>query len=838
METTATQIGPYTLLSEIARGGTGVVYLAARTADFNKRVALKILKRGMDTSAVLERFHRERQILARLENPRIARLLDGGATPGGLPFLVMECVDGQPITAFCGANHLSIEGRLRLFLDVCEGVLYAHRSLVIHRDLKPGNILVTKDGQVKLLDFGIAKLLDPEAAASLSSTIAGLAPFTPEYASPEQVQGRTATILTDVYSLGAVLYELLTGQSPHQFSSRSAAEIERVICEKEPKPPSLIATGTEIPRDLEAIVLTALQKDPVHRYASVEQFAADVRCFLAGQPVAAHSGSRLYRLRKFLLRHRGAVLAVATALAGVLAGTVLAVRHTHLARRNAAIAEQRFNQVRKLASTMLFDHDARIRTLPGATKAREAIVQSAQQYLDSLAAEAANDTTLRLELAEAYQRLGAVQGLPGSANLGRPEDAIRSFAKAQALLDPLPLEDPKVLRLAINNLRVVSIYERSGKEDEVRKLRLKRLELAERLYNIDRNQNDAWYGLIFALQGVAVANIDAGHPQEALPTLRRALALCEEWRRNNPSTRSDSALAVLYSAIARAMRALGDVRQAIAYGQKELEIRELTLRRQPTHAPYWRNAFHAHWFLGTDFAHPVSLSLGAISQAANHCNQAIAWARKSHDADPANEQAKIDLAFAHRCLGAVHLLHDPARAIPEYRQSLAITQPLLLSRPESIRYLDDAANSWWGLASALRLSRRFADAEEPYLITLRMFEKVRSVSKGQSYLEQLAYTHAEYAMLRHHRNDSTAASTHIEQAIQLARSAVRDYPSLQSQVDLARILEMRSQLLPHARCDSLRESASIWHSLAGSIYPQASKETARVEKALASCPPR
>ena len=308
-------IGPYRVLRELGRGGMGAVYLAARDdGEFKQQVALKVIKRGMDTEAVRRRFLTERQILADLKHPHIAQLLDGGTTRDGLPYFVMEYVEGEPIDRYCDARQLGLNERLRLFLQVCATVQYAHGKLVVHRDLKPDNILVTtpddtETGAPKLLDFGIAKLLTPDTNGA-NSVLQGERPMTPAYASPEQARGEHIGTASDVYALGVVLYELLTGQRPYQLTDLSEAEIKRVICEHEPARPSAVASDgkrrRELAGDLDNIVLKALRKEASERYSSVEQLAADISRYLAEQPVMARPATMRYRAGKFMRRHRAA----------------------------------------------------------------------------------------------------------------------------------------------------------------------------------------------------------------------------------------------------------------------------------------------------------------------------------------------------------------------------------------------------------------------------------------------------------------------------------------------------------------------------------------------------
>jgi serine/threonine-protein kinase len=328
-----TRLGPYRVVRELAHGGMGAVYLGERVdGQFEQSVALKIVRYGMDTDEVRRRFLAERQILARLNHPNIAKLLDGGLTAEGRPWFAMEYIAGEPLTVYGDTRSLPVTRRLDLFTDVCEAVRYAHQNLIVHRDLKPSNILVTADGMVKLLDFGIAKLLEGEptgrpedGTVEAPATRTELRVLTPEYAAPEQVRGEPVTTATDVYALGAVLYELLTGRRVHQFDRYTPAEVERVICGTKPQPPSAVMTGADrLPRllrgDLDTIVLHALQKEPGRRYPSVEALLEDLRRSQGGLPITARPDSIGYRTGKFFRRHRAGVVSGATLLLALLGG--------------------------------------------------------------------------------------------------------------------------------------------------------------------------------------------------------------------------------------------------------------------------------------------------------------------------------------------------------------------------------------------------------------------------------------------------------------------------------------------------------------------------------------
>ncbi|HEY7504284.1 MAG TPA: protein kinase [Gemmatimonadales bacterium] len=433
-------VGPYRVNREIGRGGMGAVYLAERAdGQYRHRVALKVIKRGMDTEQVLARFRAERQILASLDHPNIARLLDGGSTEQGVPFFAMEYIEGEPIDAWCTGRELSVEDRLRLFLQVCGAVTYAHQNLVVHRDIKPLNILVTADGTPKLLDFGIAKVLH-EGADEMTSTVTGMRLLTPEYASPEQVEGRHATTVSDVYALGVVLYELLTGRSPYRTRSRAPLDLVEAVRTTDPERPSAVG-GTEKLRrrlrgDLDTILLTALRKEPSRRYQSVEQFAGDLRRHLEGLPVRARPDTFRYRAGKFIRRNRVPVAAAALLALALLGGTAATAYQAQQARVAQAVAERRFADVRKLANSLLFDYHDAIRNLRGARPVRERMVRDALGYLDVLAGESREDPSLQRELAGAYQRIGDLQGGEPSS-LGDTEGAVRSYTKALGILETL-----------------------------------------------------------------------------------------------------------------------------------------------------------------------------------------------------------------------------------------------------------------------------------------------------------------------------------------------------------------------------------------------------------------
>jgi tetratricopeptide (TPR) repeat protein len=477
-----TQIGPYSIERQLGMGGMGVVYLAVRSdGAFQRQAAIKILRHDRIAGHFLTRFRQERRILAQLNHPHIASILDAGETPGGDPYFVMEYVEGVPITEFATTHALSTERRLDLFLQVCDAIQYAHRNLTVHRDLKPGNVLVTEAAAVKLLDFGIAKLLEeqPEAAGDMPRSAVIL---TPDYSSPEQIRKEPITTGTDVFSLGILLYELLTGAHPFRRKGRLPHEVMGAICEDDP--PAL-----NLDKDLQAIILTSLRKDPAWRYPSVEQLAEDIRRYRSGLPILARGNRRWYRLGKFVRRQRLPLAAAALLLLSLTAGIVATGYQARRADREREVAqseraraetersaaqrqreaavqaqqvaveqrrvaelrtreaeterrkeEQRYREVRSLASSLLFDLYDGVRDLAGSATARRLIVAKAQHQLEMLAADRGHDIALTRDLAASYERMGELQMVSRRPNKADAAAALDSYRRAVDLRQKISRE--------------------------------------------------------------------------------------------------------------------------------------------------------------------------------------------------------------------------------------------------------------------------------------------------------------------------------------------------------------------------------------------------------------
>ncbi len=456
-------VSHYRILSHLGHGGMGSVWLAERNdGRFERRVAIKFLNIAVNNPISLERFKREGAILGRLAHPHIAELIDAGVTPEGEPFLVLEHVQGKHIDEYGDEHRLDIDSRINLFLDVLSAVGQSHSTLIVHRDIKPANVLVRDDGQVKLLDFGIAKLLsdsdDPASPTLL--TLEGDKALTPRFAAPEQIMSGSITTATDVYALGVLLYLLLSGRYSTGTGPHSPSDLVNVIVHTETPRMSLAiaSAGTEaattaaetrattpdglqrqLRGDLDTIVGKALKKDPAERYSSVAAFADDLRRHLRHEPISARPDTITYRIGKFVRRNRAGVAVAAVTLFLVIASLSAGL---YVANRQRAIAQKRFLEARQLANKFI-DLDEKIRGLPGSTKVRHQIVSDTLQYLTALGQEASGDKDLSLEIAQAYVQTAHVQGDPTSPNLGLFSDAETSLKNAERFIEPVLAKDPQ-----------------------------------------------------------------------------------------------------------------------------------------------------------------------------------------------------------------------------------------------------------------------------------------------------------------------------------------------------------------------------------------------------------
>ncbi len=663
-------LGDYRILSLLGQGGMGEVYLADDT-HFGRQVAIKLIKQGFGTKEFVRHFRQEERILAALNHPNIARLYGGAVTQKGLPYFVMEYVEGIPLEAYSAEHVLSPRERLGLFRKVCAAVSYAHQNLVIHRDLKPANIRVTAEGVPKLLDFGIARLLDPETAETDNRTVAIARAMTPNYASPEQRRGDRMTTASDVYSLGVVLYELLTGKKP---GVRKDGE------------PELQKLGD----DLDNIVGKALRTEPERRYSSVGQFSEDIRRYMEGLPVIARKDTFAYRTSKFVGRHKIG-LAVTAAVALLLIGaTIVATWEAHRANEERILAERHFAQVRGLANSLMFEIHDSVKDLAGSTPTRRLIVSRALEYLDSLAHDAGGNSALQRELATAYEKIGDIQGNPYSANIGDTDGALTSYRKALQIRENFPpaaITTDTQMELGRTYRALGDIMDQKGNIGQMIRDYRRSLQIFSRLAESQPRNAAIQDELARAYETLAdglgrTANADA----ELLMDYKKSLAICQELlRQDNSNAKRKRAVAINLMKIGGA----SDPHQpeAIASLRKGVTVLESLAAADPNNGRARREVGWGYKQLGT-----TQVAGEDYSGAVESLQKSLAIRESFAAADPQNAQAKFDLASGHVDLAeALTAIGDPLPAVGHAREAITIVTALLSADPTNAIYSRDLA---------------------------------------------------------------------------------------------------------------------------------------------------
>jgi serine/threonine protein kinase len=677
------KIGAYRLISRIGQGGMGSVWLAERSdGRFERKVAIKFLRFSLANDGGADRFKREGRILGQLAHPHIAELIDAGVTASGDPYLVIENVDGECIDDYCDHHKLEVEARIKLFLDVLEAVAHAHANLVVHRDLKPSNVLVTNDGKVKLLDFGIAKLLGDETNAATAMTDEGSGALTPLFAAPEQVTAGTITTATDVYAAGLLLYILLTGQHPAGPEPQSPAELVKAIVETEaPRASEATAsaenrnlaerrdtTSEKLSRqlrgDLDTILAKALKKAPAERYSSATALADDLRRYLKHETINARPDTIAYRARKFVRRNRTSVALTTIAITLVIGSLSTGLL---IANRQRRAAEQRFDQVRQLANKFIA-LDNNIRGLPGSTKVRMQIVSDSLQYLTSLGGDVHGDKDLALEIAFAYIKVAHVQGDPTSPNLGQFAEAEASLDKAESFVDSVLKVDPSNRRglfhaATIAHDRMILADEQNRKE-EMLSWAAKASERVERFMNLGNVEPKDVYSMAYFEQNVAYSYDDARHFADALRASQRALEIAE------PAETAHRLRGSTLGALVIARWQTGDLEGALQTAQQAVELQEV--QAATGHASLRINLANALYtegmILGKQDAEP---SLGRSRDALATFEKGMNIGEELAKIDPIDYLSRRSVATIGLEVGNILRHSDPAQALAVYDHALA-----------------------------------------------------------------------------------------------------------------------------------------------------------------------
>jgi eukaryotic-like serine/threonine-protein kinase len=792
-------IDDYLILKKIGEGGMGTVFLAEQqTENFRKKVALKLIKRGMDTSAVLKRFLMERQILAQLDHPNIARLVDGGSTADGLPYFVMEYAEGENIREFCRDHQFDTNERLALFLKVSQAISYAHQQLIVHRDIKPSNIMVTAAGEPKLLDFGVAKLLAPDwSAAETDATVTNFRLMTPEYASPEQLRGKITTTATDVYSLGIVLYELLTGTRPYDFKGKNPLQISEEILTKEPvkpsaaiwdcgfriadsktrsatapnneqrttnhepirSPKSAIPNPKSLRGDLDNIILKAIRKEAGERYRSVEEFGDDINRYLTGLPVRATADSTAYRFRKFIGRNK-----IGTAIAAViLLLSFLSVWQAIRATRAQAHADERFKQVRKLANAVLFDYQDGIQRLPGATAVREKMVNDGAEYLDNLAAENSSDPELRTELAKAYDRLGDVKGNFFTPSLGNSAAAKEFYAKALAIREKLCANFP----------------------------------------------NDWTYAEQLAVSYDKLADLEFGHGNqtEAVEYYRKAVSARENILRNGVrNTDLSYRLMKGYRNLAVRGRTPDNTDESLALCQKAIAMIENLLAEAPANVEYQES--RADFIEG--LAAILETNRTRRSEALEVYRKVIEIRRAQSAEHPNNSVIRQKFGMSYSYLGdTFYELKNLPESIENYRKSLEILDPLALQDPLNEQLKQDQAAVRGSLAFALADTGGTTESLAAFDVVLRALENKYATDQNDS-TTHFRIAMAKEGIARTYENFAKAPGAGRSEQIAALEKARRQY---EQSLEIYKIYQNKTDVFPAANVDVDEAVAAVTKGL-------------------------
>jgi len=640
--------GQYRIIGHAGEGGMGVVWAAVRDdGQFERRVAVKFLHGIAPNSLSLDRFLKERDILARLDHPNIARLVDAGLATGftgGQPYLVLDWVEGKSIDQYVKDSGASIHETLRLFRQVCAAVDYAHRQLVVHRDVKPSNVLVTGNSEVKLLDFGVAKILDAGLSDAQTSTM--FRAMTPDYSSPEQVRGEPASTSDDVYSLGVLLYELLARERPYHFSTKTLNEIVAGASWRTPSKPSSKREG--LSAELDAIVLKAMHPDRDVRYGSVRELAADIDNYLEGRPVRARPASAWYTARKFIRRNKRITIVAAALVLSVLAGATAFLLQARIVERERALAQSRFSEARRLIDTVIFDIQPKMERLPGATALRVTLLNGTLHYLEELGKNSGNDPAFLRDLIGSYTELARVQGNLAGASVGDKMSAQRSLDSAAKLLRRLleiDRDGPDSLRAAVRvYMENAQQLMQSGNTSEASRYAALGVTAAEQL---DHQRPTAE-----TKRTLANALFTAAGASNSIETYRRSLGLYESLLQQTPG---DAALlrdcALVHKSIASIYVDQGK-REAMDETRMALDLDTQTLTLDPTDPRAQLDRAIDLSLMANNFA-----DAGNMGNAISYMSQSLEVRQKIFDANPDDVRSLDRLAWAVSTL-AVYRSHQ------------------------------------------------------------------------------------------------------------------------------------------------------------------------------------
>ena len=754
-------IGPYTILGEIGRGGTGVVFRAVRQeADTRIEVALKILGKDFLSGAQRRMFQRELRMLTRLDHPNIARLIDWGTIPGGLLYLVIEFVDGLNLTTYCAQNHLGLAERLAVFQQICAAVEHAHRNLVVHRDLKPSNILVAEGTRIKLLDFGIATELD----YSGDPTTLMQRWLTPAYASPEQLEGKPVSVATDVYSLGVVLYELLTGCLPHSKSPNKTPRAGRRDDFVAPSGKVGLANiaSREIAGDLDSIVLKAIRIAPEERYPSVGQFSADIQRHIQGRPVLARRPSPLYVAGRFLRRNRLQVAAAALAILALMATAAIAVWKWRDANRNLEEAQRDYRELRAFAQAVISNVDAK--TVASPTEAERRMSETVARYLAQLSANRQNDEELQLQIAAAYLQLGSAEGADTFPNQGNTDAALANFQNGyrisldrwrvsasrnsgvrllQACQDIAPLlpdPAPAAAFLSEGLDATLGLLSRYPKDTEVLKT----------------------FANAFGVRAQRVRS--AGDLSGAMSDFRRAIEFAKAVLALDPSNSEAMTLQEGYTGeLGTTLRMTGRLEEALTIQMAAREMAVRAFRMRPANHTRRQAAFKLLSRCET------LRDLKRYPEALRDAQAALAELRAIASQDNANEQAKADLSLAFVRMGDIAFSEGRIQdALANHRQAMYLRQNLFHRHSSNIQAALNYQAAVTRCAEVLLEGQQVGAARDLFTSAIDVGERLHSQTPSNVYaIADLARAYSGEALCARRVGNGATARALLSKSVKL-----------------------------------------------------------------------
>jgi eukaryotic-like serine/threonine-protein kinase len=835
------QIGAYTIHRELGFGGMGAVYLAERSdGKFEQKVALKFLKRELNTAALRRRFKQEREILGSLEHPNIARLIDAGTTDDKIPYFAMEYVEGLPIDDYCRKNNLNLNQRLDLFRIVCSAVDFAHRNLIVHRDLKPSNVLVSENGTPKLLDFGISKILSEEFDQVNSATVTKLGVMTPSYASPEQLQSKSVTTATDIYSLGVILYELLSGHRPFEAKEGDVKQIYQAVLENEPPFPSamietfsknlkeITEAKTELKEeenndsttkfnkfdretrqnrlnytipadanlnsqslrgDLDNIVLKAIRKEPERRYSSAENFSEDIKKYLRGLPVSARPNTFSYRAEKFVKRNRAAVFAGGLIFLAIFGGIAATLWQTRIAQIEGTKAEKRFGDVRALANSFLFEFSPLIENLPGSTPARKLLVTRALEYLDNLSQEADNDWKLQGELSQAYEKVGDVQGSPYSPNIGDTKGALQSYEKARTIskniLDREP-DNPLAQNNLANLLKLIGeLHSNGGDYQKAVGFYDQSLALHEKLVAVNPQDFDSRSKLADILRSRGLIPFYEGDNKKAIEYYNRAKDINEQLRREQPENpKIAEQYAFNFVSIGEAQGWDEDFEGGAKNLQIGLDLLIPLSNKFPNDIKLQRSLMLAHNKRAENHQ-----DLEEFEKSVELFSKGVEISINMLKADPQSFLAKRDVAMSSKKLAQA--LDDAGRSkesLEKLNLALKMFQEMNAADPDNTEYSYDVANTRFSIGETYLTLKDFDSALKTFQTANEEFQIVKERNPENIYAIRMSSYNLEgiakcFAALSEKQN----RQEYLQKTIENYQSALENFKKLKSDGKLGEV---------------------------------------------------